>query len=204
MSDTATPEIKTPEFRPVDVLMAHGKVDASTYKGTEFASAREKAEPLLKIRAEGATGRDILGKIKEHNQQGHFNAIDARNLQARFGAGKADVAEDGKLKPPASGEAKELYEYAKKRIDTATSFLQYSDIYLESQRLGKTPDDVIGDRRAKGERGISPDQFKKDREKALDSIVALEGVNELFPDLHKLDPESRRQLIESTLVADPV
>ena len=200
--DPVSPEVK---IAPKEAL----QFGSETVTGpTITPEALARLKELRDIREKSTQGKDVLNRAAEFGKEVRFSSAEAHATKLQFGGGKAKENPG----PPPTAEIdpsepvleRSSFENAKKAIDEANSFIQYTSIQSEHERTGKTINAIISERVARGEDAINnPTSYNRARESSLDAIFASSAAQQLFPELGTIAETARRTYIESTLAKDP-
>lgn len=144
----------------------------------------------------GKDGRAVLTSMSERLQDDQIHIEDIDHLGSVFGGGK----KTGEMNP----QEKRTHELAGKAINGIRSYLQYTDILIESERSGKSISQIITERNARGEGTLGTKQdYDKLRQEGLNYLIGLPQISEMLPELSELSAAERRAFIEAVLAKDP-
>lgn len=108
-----------------------------------------------------------------------FRQQDAKNLKDRF-------------------ITNEVKKQAGELAEQNFNFVQYSEIFSEAARTGKTPEDVA---KAKG---LDYVKWRKLRDSVLDRFLGLDVVHTIAPEMNQItNIDAKRDLLEAALATDP-
>ncbi len=206
MAGPSSPDQKP--FSGVDAL-AHGRakeigtVTVKTGETDTFSQSITLGQELAGIKASQGGG-EVIASL-ERTKRRSFDLSRQTALRTRFGAGRAELNTRGGIKINTEGldSADRAYVDANSRsaervIGQVSSVLNYTEILLESQRSGKTPDAILAERKIKGT------TWADLRKTALGAIIDTDAIRGLVPDLDKLsDLTEQQRFIEEALAKDP-
>lgn len=191
MAEPISPPIKPPTSSE---LLSFGGELRGARLPRAIAETQTEGKKLREQRDKGTDGKQIYQEIASRSKEAKFKSKDSDNLKKRFGGEELKETATGLEGPD---ESKESCEAASEAIDGNSSYLEYADIQQEAARTGKSFDTI------RDERGITR-TWKDIRENALNTILKLDDMQKMFPELSRItNEETRRGFIEATLASDP-
>ncbi|MBI5045253.1 MAG: hypothetical protein HZC02_04965 [Candidatus Levybacteria bacterium] len=200
----------SPDQRPISGadMLVHGRTKeigtVTVAAGVEDPTAKaiQRGNELAAIKAERGGGEVLAGL--ESQKRRSFDLSRQTALRTRFGAGRAEVGDGGKIVLNKDGlgvdaaSVESNSKSAERVIGQVSSVLNYTEVILEAQKTGKTPEAVMKDKK------IKKPEWSDLRSSALNAIIDTDAIRSLMPDLDQLsDKAEQLKFIENALAKDP-
>ncbi len=191
-------ETRDIEITPTDALHFGGEVDHRILAGVlnperkKLQDSRDWAAELRKLtdQAGEKTFREVLRRSRER----YLDQTQIDNLKLIFGGGFAKREEDGSISfsDDVPREAEATHAEAIRSMEIPLAYLKYADVIKRAKVEGRRPEDLGGL------------DWTSVREKAIDGIIGIDGVRDIFPELSYFGTDrQKRDYIEITLARDP-
>lgn len=199
---TATPE-KAPVFTAKEALSFGNAESSAPLLTTEQQAKIDKMKEQAR-----SNGREVFREAAGIGRETRLSQGQIRLFEANFGAGQAEIKEDGsvELSDRANPTEKASYDEAQNAIQQISDVLKYFDIQRAAKQKGVTVENLLA--RENNELGINARQYSALREKALSHILEKgAGIfNDALTDSSgvRISERLQREFIEKTIANDPI